>query len=183
MAAGLGADVTVMDINAKRLKYLNDTLPANVKTMIANKYNIQSKIKESDLIVGAVLVSGGKAPVLISESVITEMRRGTVLVDVAIDQGGCMETSRPTTHDSPTFTREGVVHYGVTNMPGAVPKTATLALTNATLPYVSLVANQGWRLACKKNAFLKKGLSIVRGNIVNKMVAETFGLPHSDVKN
>lgn len=181
MASGLGADVTVLDINVKRLKYINDTLPPNVKTMIANKHNIYSKVVAGDLVIGAVLVAGAKAPVLITEKMTCDMKPGAVLVDVAIDQGGCMETSRPTTHSSPTFTRNGVVHYCVTNMPGAVPRTSTLALTNATAPFLSTIADNGWRRASENYEQIRKGVNIAEGKIVHPMVANAFKMPCYDL--
>lgn len=181
MAAGLGADVIIMDISLKRLRYLDNIMPANVKTMVSNEYNIRERIQYSDLIIGAVLVPGAKAPNLITRDMLALMRPGTVLVDVAIDQGGCIETTRPTTHDDPIFTIDDIVHYSVANMPGAVPYTSTLALTNATLEYGLALANMGWRAACSKYDSLKKGLNIVDGKVVYKGVAEAFNLPYTDV--
>lgn len=176
MAAGLGAKVIIMDVNLNRLRYLSDIMPANVTTIMSNKYNIMSAIKEADLIVGAVLIPGAKAPNLITRDMLKMMRAGTVLVDVAVDQGGCIETCQPTTHENPTFIIDNVVHYCVANMPGAVPYTSTLALTNATLPYALQLANKGWEKACNENPELKKGLNIVNGKIVYKAVADVFGL-------
>jgi alanine dehydrogenase len=176
MAAGLGAKVIIMDVNLNRLRYLSDIMPANVTTIMSNKYNIMSAIKEADLIVGAVLIPGAKAPNLITRDMLKKMRAGTVLVDVAVDQGGCIETCQPTTHENPTFIIDNVVHYCVANMPGAVPYTSTLALTNATLPYALQLANKGWEKACNENPELKKGLNIVNGKIVYKAVADVFGL-------
>lgn len=182
MAAGLGAMVTIMDVNLNRLRYLNDVMPANVITMFSNEYNIRALIKNHDLIIGAVLIPGAKAPNLITRDMLKEMRPGTVLVDVAVDQGGCIETCRPTTHEDPTYIIDDVVHYCVANMPGAVPFTSTVALTNATLPYALLLADLGWQEACRRNAALKKGLNIVNGKVVYKGVAETFGLEYHDVE-
>ncbi|WP_341224815.1 alanine dehydrogenase [uncultured Arcticibacterium sp.] len=174
MAAGLGANVIIMDISLKRLRYLADIMPANVTTLMSNQHNIELAIKEADLIVGAVLIPGAKAPRLIKREMLKKMRPGTVLVDVAVDQGGCIETCTPTTHEDPTFIIDDIVHYCVANMPGAVPYTSTLALTNATLPYVLELANKGWQKATEDNLELKKGLNIVNGEIVHKGVAEAF---------
>ena len=181
MAAGLGAQVTIMDINLDRLRYLSDVMPANVSTVYSNEYNIREYIKSSDLIVGGVLIPGAKAPKLISREMLKEMRPGTVLVDVAVDQGGCIETCKPTTHEDPTFVIDDVVHYCVANMPGAVPYTSTIALTNATLPYAIQLAGKGWKNACRENEPLKKGLNIVGGKVVYKGVADAFDLEYTDV--
>lgn len=177
MAAGLGAQVTILDINLSRLRYLSDIMPANVTTMFSNEYNIRRLIKDHDLIVGAVLIPGAKAPKLISEDMLKEMRPGTVLVDVAVDQGGCIETCKPTTHENPTFIIDDVVHYCVANMPGAVPYTSTIALTNATLPYAIQLADKGWEKACAESEPLRLGLNIVKGKVVYKAVADAFELP------
>jgi alanine dehydrogenase len=177
VAAGLGAQVTIMDINLKRLRELEDIMPKNVITEMSSEYNIRKAIKTADLIIGAVLIPGAKAPHLITRDMLKEMKPGTVLVDVAVDQGGCIETCRPTTHQNPTYVIDGVVHYCVANMPGAVPFTSTLALTNATLPYALQLANKGWKAACTQNEELKLGLNIVQGHVVYKAVAEAFGLP------
>ncbi len=181
MAAGLGAQVTIMDINLTRLRYLSDTMPANVTTLFSNEYNIRRLIGTQDLIVGAVLIPGAKAPHLITREMLKMMRPGTVVVDVAVDQGGCIETCKPTTHDNPTYIIDDVVHYCVANMPGAVPYTSTSALTNATLPYALQLANKGWKQACKDNHELLLGLNIVGGKVVYKGVADAFNLPLSDV--
>ena len=181
MAAGLGAHVTIMDVSLARLRYLSDIMPPNVQTMMSNEYNIREMIKVCDLIVGAVLIPGAKAPHLITRAMLKEMRAGTVLVDVAVDQGGCIETCHPTTHENPTFIIDGVVHYCVANMPGAVPYTSTLALTNATLPYALQLANKGWQQACRDNSDLKLGLNVVDGKVVYKGVADAFDLPLTDV--
>ncbi|MBU2913869.1 alanine dehydrogenase [Reichenbachiella agariperforans] len=183
MAAGLGADVTILDLSLERLRYLDDVMPANVKTLMSSEYNIRELIKDHDLIIGAVLVPGAKAPKLITKDMLKDMRPGTVLVDVAIDQGGCMETTKPTTHQDPIFIIDDVVHYSVANMPGAVPYTSTLALTNATLPYAIQLANKGWQNACKENLELKPGLNIIRGEVVYKAVAEAFDLPYASVES
>lgn len=182
MAAGLGANVTVMDISLQRLRYLSDIMPANVTTIVSNHYNIREAIKTSDLIIGAVLIPGAKAPNLITRKMLKEMRVGTVVVDIAVDQGGCIETCRPTTHQKPTFIIDDIVHYCVANMPGAVPYTSTLALTNSTLPYAIELANNGWQKACSENNELKSGLNIINGDIVYKGVSETFGLEFHDVE-
>lgn len=181
MAAGLGANVTIMDISLPRLRYLEDVMPANVDTVMSNEYNIREAIKLSDLIVGAVLIPGAKAPHLITRDMLKEMKPGTVLVDVAVDQGGCIETCTPTTHENPTFVIDEIVHYCVANMPGAVPYTSTLALTNATLPYAIQLANKGWEKACKENEELKKGLNVVNGKIVYKGVSEAWKLPYCHI--
>jgi len=182
MAAGLGANVVIMDVSLQRLRYLSDIMPANVTTLMSNHYSIREVIRTSDLIIGAVLIPGAKAPNLITRNMLKEMRPGTVLVDVAVDQGGCIETRKPTTHQVPTFVIDEIVHYCVANMPGAVPYTSTVALTNATLPYAIELANKGWKKACSENRELKLGLNIINGDVVYKGVAETFGLEYHDVE-
>lgn len=182
MAAGLGADVTIMDINLQRLRYLADVMPPNVNTIFSNEMNIRRLLPTADLIVGAVLIPGAKAPFLITRDMLKEMQPGSVLVDVAVDQGGCIETCRPTTHDDPIYIIDDVVHYCVANMPGAVPYTSTIALTNATLPYVLQLANKGWKQACRDNPSLKLGLNVVKGKVVYKGVAEAFDLEYTDVE-
>lgn len=181
MAAGLGAEVIILDINLDRLRYLDDVMPANVSTMYSNAYNIKKLSMSADLIVGAVLIPGAKAPKLITRDMLQDMKNGAVLVDVAVDQGGCIETCRPTTHDDPTYVIDGVVHYCVANMPGAVPYTSTIALTNATLPYAIQLANKGWEQACNENEDLKKGLNVVDGKIVYKAVADAFDMPYTPI--
>lgn len=181
MAAGLGADVTIMDVSLPRMRHLADIMPANVKTMMSNEYNIREMIKHSDLIVGAVLIPGAKAPHLITRDMLKEMRPGTVLVDVAVDQGGCIETCRPTTHENPTYVIDEVVHYCVANMPGAVPYTSTLALTNATLPYAMQLADKGWKKAAQENGDLVSGLNVINGDIVYEAVAQAFNMPYMPV--
>lgn len=181
MAAGLGADVTILDLSLPRLRYLDDVMPANVKTLMSNEYNIRELIKTHDLIVGAVLIPGAKAPHLITREMLKEMRPGTVLVDVAVDQGGCIETCKPTTHAEPTYEIDGIIHYCVANMPGAVPYTSTLALTNATLPYAIQLANKGWKKACQDNAELRLGLNVVDGKVVYKGVSDAFNLEYTPV--
>lgn len=182
MAAGLGADVTIMDVSLPRLRYLDDTMPANVNTFMSNELNIRELIGSHDLIIGAVLIPGAKAPHLITRDMLKDMRAGTVLVDVAVDQGGCIETCKPTTHQDPIYVIDGVVHYCVANMPGAVPYTSTLALTNATLPYAIQLANKGWKKACSDNNDLKAGLNIINGEVVYKGVSEAFDLPYANVE-
>lgn len=165
MAAGLGANVTILDINLDRLRYLSDVLPANVTTLVSNKGNIQSELKKADLIIGAVLIPGAAAPKLIKKDDLKIMKKGAVIVDVAIDQGGCIETAKPTTHAEPIYTVDGIVHYCVANIPGAVPITSTVALTNVTLPYALKIANQGWKSACN-DPHLQLGLNIAEGKIL-----------------
>jgi alanine dehydrogenase len=181
MAAGLGARVTIMDIDLPRLRYLEDTMPLNVTTVYSNELNIREYIKHSDLIVGAVLITGAKAPKLITRDMLKDMQPGTVLVDVAVDQGGCIETCTPTTHAEPTYIIDEVVHYCVANMPGAVPYTSTIALTNATLPYAIQLADKGWQAACRQSPSLKLGLNVVQGKVVYRGVAEAFDLPMTSV--
>ncbi len=183
MAAGLGADVTIMDISLRRLRYLNDIMPANVKTMMSNDYNIRAQVRVSDVIVGAVLIPGTKAPFLVTKDMLKTMEPGTVMIDVAVDQGGCFETTVPTTHDHPTYVVDEVIHYTVANMPGAVPRTSTIALTNATLPYAIQLAAKGWKVACAEDKALKKGLNVVDGKVVYKGVAAAFGLPYHEVND
>jgi alanine dehydrogenase len=178
----MGADVTILDVNLTRLRYLDDVMPKNVSTMVSNEYTIRELIPDADLIVGGVLIPGAKAPKLITRDMLKSMRPGTVLVDVAVDQGGCIETCRPTTHEDPTFIIDDIVHYCVANMPGAVPYTSTLALTNATLPYAIRLANDGWKKACQDNNDLRLGLNIIKGEVVYRAVAEAFNLPYADVK-
>ena len=182
MAAGLGANVTIMDVSLPRLRYLEDIMPANVDTLMSNEYNIREMVKTSDLIVGGVLIPGTKAPRLITRDMLKTMKPGTVMVDVAIDQGGCFETSHATTHADPVYIVDDVVHYCVANMPGAVPYTSTLALTNATLPYAIQLANKGWQRACRENQELFLGLNVVHGEVVYKGVADAWNLPLSDVR-
>ena len=181
MAAGMGADVTIMDVNLNRLRQLDDIMPANVKTQYSSEYNIREAIKTADLVIGGVLIPGAKAPKLITKDMLSTMKPGAVIVDVAIDQGGCFETSKPTTHAEPTYVVDGVLHYCVANMPGAVPYTSTLALTNATLPYAIQLANKGWQQACKDNADLRLGLNVVNGKIVYEGVSQAFNLEYTPV--
>lgn len=176
MAAGLGAHVTIMDISLPRLRYLSEIMPANVDTMMSSQYNIADMLPLTDLVIGAILIPGAKAPHLITREMLKTMQPGSVLVDVAIDQGGCFETSKPTTHAAPVYQVDGIQHYCVANIPGAVPFTSTLALTNATLPYAVKLANLGWKKACEQYEDIRKGLNIVQGEVVCEAVAETFGL-------
>jgi len=180
MAAGMGAKVTVLDLSLERLRYLSDVMPANVTLIYSNRHNILEQIATADLVVGAVLIPGAVAPRLIRREDLKTMQPGSVIVDVAIDQGGCVETIKATTHENPTYVVDGVIHYGVANMPGGVPRTSTLALTNATFPYALQLANKGWRRALKENSALKKGLNVVEGVLTYRAVAEAFGLPFSD---
>ena len=181
MAAGLGADVTIADISLPRLRQLDIETPANVHTLYSSEHNIRKQLPTVDIVVGSVLVPGDKTPHLITRDMLRLMEPGTVLVDVAIDQGGCFETSRPTTHSDPVYVEEGVVHYCVANIPGAVPNTSTTALTNATLRYAVALADKGWKQACHDDPALAKGLNIVEGKVTYKAVADVFGLPYQPV--
>ena len=182
MAAGFGARVTIMDISIPRLRQLDDIMPANVDTVYSNEYNIREAIQKADLIIGAVLIPGAKAPSLITRDMLKTIRDGAVMVDVAVDQGGCFETTKPTTHADPIYVVDGVIHYSVANMPGAVPYTSTLALTNATLPYPIQLDNKGWHKACRENNDLKLGLNVIDGKVVYKGVSDAFGLDYHDVE-
>ena len=181
-AAGMGADVTICDVSLPRLAYLADVMPKNVKTLMSSEYNIREELKSADLVVGSVLIPGAKAPKLVTREMLALMEPGSVLVDVAIDQGGCFETSHPTTHESPVYYVDDILHYCVANIPGAVPYTSTLALTNATLPYALQLASKGWRKACADNEELRKGLNVVEGKVVYKEVAEAWGLPFEELE-
>ncbi|MFE3573304.1 alanine dehydrogenase [Lysinibacillus sp. NPDC059133] len=182
IAVGMGADVTVIDLSPERLRQLEDLFGRDVQTLMSNPYNIAESVKNSDLVVGAVLIPGAKAPKLVSEEMIQSMQPGSVVVDIAIDQGGIFETSdRVTTHDDPTYVKHGVVHYAVANMPGAVPRTSTIALTNNTIPYALQIANKGYRQACVENAALKQGVNTIDGHLVYKAVADSQGLPYINV--
>ena len=174
MAAGLNANVTLMDISLNRLRYLCEILPKNVTTLFSSEYNIRRQLSDVDLIIGAVLIPGAKAPHLITKQMLSEMRQGSVVIDVAVDQGGCIETCHPTTHEDPTYEVDGVIHYCVANMPGAVPFTSTQALTNATFPYLLQIAQKGWVKACEDNVGLSKGLNVANGKIVYQPVADAF---------
>lgn len=182
MAAGLGADVTIADISLPVLRHVADVMPKNVKTLFSSRHNIEAELPTTDLVIGSVLIPGAKAPHLITRDMLKLMRQGSLLVDVAIDQGGCFETSHPTTHSEPTYTVDGVVHYAVANIPGAVPFTSTLALTNATLPYALRLADKGWREACRTDKALAQGLNVVDGKVVFPAVAEAFGMPLASVE-
>ncbi|MDH3206204.1 MAG: alanine dehydrogenase [Gemmatimonadota bacterium] len=176
VAAGFGARVCIMDIDLVRLRYLDDVMPANVHTLFSTRQAIRQQVRDADVIIGAVLIPGAKAPKLVTEDDLSLMRAGTVIVDVAVDQGGCVETIRPTTHQDPVYTVDGVMHYGVANMPGGVPRTSTFALTNATLPYALVLANMGWKAACGANAALALGVNIASGHVTHQAVADAFGL-------
>ena len=182
MAAGLGADVTITDINLDTLRHCAETMPKNVKTLYSSRHNIEQQLPDTDLVIGSVLVPGAKTPHLVTRDMVGLMRPGSVMVDVAIDQGGCFETSHPTTHSEPIFMVDGVVQYAVANIPGAVPYTSTLALTNATLPYALRLADLGWKEACKRDAGLAKGVNMVDGKITFKAVAEAFDLPYTPLE-
>jgi alanine dehydrogenase len=180
MAAGMGALVVILDISLERLRYLSDVMPRNVQLLHSNRFAILEQIADADLVVGGVLVPGAKAPKLIRREDLKRMQPGSVIVDVAVDQGGCVETIKPTTHENPTYVVDGVIHYGVANMPGAVPRTSTFALTNATLPYALQLANKGWKRALRDNPALLKGLNMTEGRVSYPGVAEAFGLKYDD---
>ena len=178
MAAGLGASVAILDVSLERLRYLSDVMPANVQLIFSDRHNLLERIAGADLVIGAVLIHGAVAPKLIRREDLRTMRQGAVIVDVSVDQGGCVETTHATTHENPTFTVEGVIHYGVANMPGGVPVTSTLALTNATLPYVLKLADKGYRQALRESPALLNGLNIIGGKVTHRKVAEAFGLEY-----
>ena len=179
IAAGMGAEVMICDVNLQRLRYLSEVLPKNVKTLYSSNHNICRELPTIDVVIGSVLIPGDKTPHLITRDMLKLMQPGTVLVDVAIDQGGCFETSHPTTHSEPTYELDGIVHYAVANIPGAVPFTSTMALTNATLPYALALANKGWQEACRADAALAKGVNVVDGKVTYKAVADVFGLEYT----
>jgi alanine dehydrogenase len=181
MAAGLGSLVYVLDVNLDRLRYFSDVMPANVITMMSNKANLRKALADADLVVSSVLIPGGKAPKLVTRETLKSMKPGAVIVDVAIDQGGSTETSRPTTHRDPIYEVDGIVHYCVTNMPGAMPMTSTLALTNATIPYALKIADEGYSKAIRSNSHIAAGANIVLGSITHEGVAAAFGLPYEPV--
>jgi alanine dehydrogenase len=181
MACGLGAKVYVLDTNLERLAYLDDVMPANCFPVMSNPTVLRDLVKEADVVIGAVLVAGAQAPKLLTRDMLKEMKKGSVIVDVAIDQGGCFETSRPTTHDDPTYVVDGVIHYCVANMPGAVAKTSARALTNATLPYAIEIANKGWKKAMLENKEIRLGANVILGEITYKAVAEAFDLPYTPI--
>jgi len=180
MAAGLGARVTLLDLSLDRLRYLSDVLPPNVDLLYSNRHNLLERLRVADLVIGAVLLPGAKAPKLVRRDDLKLMKPGSVIVDVAVDQGGCIETSKPTTHENPTYVVDGIIHYAVANMPGGVPRTSTLALTNATFPYTKRLARSGWQEACKRDPALFLGLNVVQGKVVYPAVAEAFGLAATD---
>ena len=182
MAAGMGAEVLITDINLTRLRYLSEVLPKNVKTLYSSMHNIRMELPNIDLVIGSVLIPGDKAPHLITKDMLKLMKPGTVLVDVAIDQGGCFETSHPTTHSEPTYVVDDIVHYAVANIPGAVPFTSTMALTNSTLPYTVALADKGWQKACKDDPTLALGLNVVEGKVTYKAVADVFGLEYEPIE-
>ena len=182
MAAGMGAEVLITDINLTRLRYLSEVLPKNVKTLYSSMHNIKMELPNIDLVIGSVLIPGDKAPHLITKDMLKMMKPGTVLVDVAIDQGGCFETSHPTTHSEPTYVVDDIVHYAVANIPGAVPFTSTMALTNSTLPYTVALADKGWQKACKDDPALAQGLNVVEGKVTYKAVADVFGLEYEPIE-
>ena len=181
MAAGLGARVSILDLDLARLRYLEDVLPANVNLLYSTRYAVRKQIEDADLVIGAVLILGGKAPHLVRRDDLSSMRPGAVIVDVAVDQGGCVETIRPTTHDDPIYVVDDVVHYGVANMPGGVPRTSTLALTNATLPYAAALAGKGWKRACMEDPALAMGVNAVEGEVTYRGVADAFDMEYTDV--
>ena len=181
MAAGLGAQVVILDVNLNRLRFLSEIMPANVLTVYSNRHNILNWLERADLLVGAVLLPGARAPNLVQRPDLKLMQDGSVIVDVAVDQGGCVETIKPTTHEDPIYVIDGVIHYGVANMPGAVARTSTLALTNATLPYAVTLANKGWMEACRQDDALALGLNVVDGKVTYPGVAEAFDLEHTPV--
>ena len=182
MAVGLGAKVTILDVNMPRMDYLSDIFGNDVSTLYSNSEQIEKAVTQADLVIGAVLVPGAKAPKLVTRDMISKMQPGGVIVDVAVDQGGSVETCRPTSHEHPTYTVDGIVHYAVPNMPGAVPRTSTYALTNVTLKYASLIANLGWKEAMIRDEALRKGLNILNGKVAYKQVADDLGLPFEAFK-
>ncbi|MCK9159477.1 MAG: alanine dehydrogenase [Bacteroidaceae bacterium] len=181
LAAGFGADITITDINLPRLRYLNEILPKNVKTVYSSETNIRKELPDTDLVIGSVLIPGDKTPHLITRDMLKLMKPGTVIVDVAIDQGGCFETSHPTTHSNPVYTLDGIIHYAVANIPGAVPHSSTVSLTNATLPYALALANKGWKKACKEDLALANGLNMIEGKITFKAVADVYDLKYEPI--
>ncbi len=181
MASGLGAKVYILDIDLERLRYLSDVMPINCVTLMSSPASIRKILPKADVVVGAVLVPGSKTPTLVTMDMLKTMKKGSVMVDVSIDQGGCFETSRETTHADPTYTAAGIVHYAVTNMPGALPRTSTLALTNATLPYIVEIANKGWKQAMQQNCEIKRGANIIDGQVTFEGVAEAFGFEHINI--
>ncbi len=183
IALGMGAQVTIIDINLERLRYLSEVLHGNLNTLASNPVNIAESLQAADLLVGGVLIPGARAPRLVTREMVSAMKPGAVIVDVAIDQGGCVETIKPTTHSNPTYLVDGVVHYGVTNMPGAVPRTSTYALSNATLPYALKLADMGLEAACKNDSALALGVNTYKGHVTYPAVAEAFGLECKALEN
>jgi alanine dehydrogenase len=179
----MGANVHILDIDLDRLRYLDDVLPANVSLLFSTRYAVRKQIEDADLVIGAVLIPGAKAPGLVTREDLQLMRPGTVVVDVAVDQGGCVETIRPTTHHDPVYVVDDVIHYGVANMPGGVPRSSTLALTNATLPYALALADKGWKRACQEDRALRLGVNVAEGRVTYRGVAEAFGMPLTDVED
>jgi len=180
-AVGSGARVSILDIDQERLNYINDVMRGSVTTLMSNEGNVEKEVMRADLVISSVLIPGARAPELISRDLVRNMKKGAAIVDISIDQGGCCETSRPTTHENPTYVEEGVVHYCVNNMPGAVPRTSTFALTNATLPYVSEVANKGYRKAMKERPDIARGMNLIRGEVVHKAVADSLGMSYAPI--
>ncbi|MDA0987449.1 MAG: alanine dehydrogenase [Bacteroidetes bacterium] len=183
IAAGLGARVTILDNNLSRLRYLDDIMPKNVTTRMSNPHNIEECVSNADLVIGSVLIPGAKAPKLVTRELLKKMKKGSVVIDVAVDQGGCIETCHPTTHQNPTYEVEGIIHYCVANMPAAVPYTSTVALTNATLPYAIEIANKGWKKSAKTNNEISLGINMINGIITYKGVADAWGLKYSSIAN
>lgn len=182
VALGMGASVTMLDINVKRLRYLNETVHGDFKTLVSTPASVAEAISDADLVIGAVLVKGARAPIVVTSEMVKRMKHGSVIVDVAVDQGGCVETTHPTTHDDPVYTVDGVIHYAVANMPGMVPQTSTVALANATLPYALKMANMGFREAMKSDEALAKGMNLYDGKVTNKFVAEALDLEYTPSK-
>src|SRR5207302_7319895 len=182
MAAGLAAHVTLLDLSLDRLRYLSDVLPPNVDLLYSNRHNLLDQLRKADLVIGAVLLPGAKAPKLVRREDLKLMKPGSVIVDVSVDQGGCIETSKPTTHENPVYTVDGIIHYAVANMPGGVPRTSTLALTNATFPDAKRLARSGWKQECREDGSLFQGLNVIVGSVVYPAVAESFGLSLVDAK-
>lgn len=182
VAAGIGARVTILDVNMGRLRYLDDIMPKNVITLVSNAQTIREKVRDADLLIGAVLIEGARAPHVVTRELVQTMKSGAVIIDVAIDQGGCVETSKPTTHSNPIYKEYDVIHYCVTNIPGAVAYTSTRALTNVTLPYALEIANKGYERAARENPAIVRGINMVKGTLINKAVADAFGMPYNTLE-
>jgi len=182
IAAGMRAQVTILEVNVERMRYLDDIMPSNVTTLMCNSHNLEQTLPDTDLLIGAVLVPGARAPHVVTRKMVPLMKEGSVIVDVAVDQGGCVETTHPTTQDEPIFKMEGVIHYCVTNMPGVYPQTSTLALTNVTLSYVLEIANEGYKAALEKDSTLARGANIILGKLVSREVATAHHLPFSSIE-